>query len=423
MMIQALKERLRLERIAKYGPGSEKLTNQQLELLELEPGVSNLEVAAEGEREALPPTPDKKKRKHPGRQRLPADLPRVERVIACTSEQCVCGGCGQSTRVIGYEESEQLDVEPMKYFVLVTKREKRACKCCEERGVVAAPLPARIIEKSLASDHVIIDAIISKYGDHCPLYRQSVIFLRDAGIDISRATIDGWVMRVGDLLLPLVAVMGRELVSGSYIQADETPVDVQTRDGRPRNHHGYLWQYGTPGGAAIFEFRMGRGREGPLRFLGNFEGILQTDDYAAYDRVGGPKMVHALCWAHARRKFDEALKLNKQDLVSTRILVQMAKLFALDAQARDENMDHARRHALRMERAPSVFTELKAQIDAASRTALPSSPLGKACSYTLRLWDKLTRFLHYPELELSKAMVSYCTSLWGLSWAGVSSVC
>jgi transposase len=270
---------------------------------------------------------------------------------------------------------------------------------------------------------VIIDAIISKYGDHCPLYRQSVIFLRDAGIDISRATIDGWVMRVGDLLLPLVAVMGRELVSGSYIQADETPVDVQTRDGRPRNHHGYLWQYGTPGGAAIFEFRMGRGREGPLRFLGNFEGILQTDDYAAYDRVGGPKMVHALCWAHARRKFDEALKLNKQDLVSTRILVQMAKLFALDAQARDENMDHARRHALRMERAPSVFTELKAQIDAASRTALPSSPLGKACSYTLRLWDKLTRFLHYPELELSKAMVSYCTSLWGLSWAGVSSVC
>jgi transposase len=401
MMIQALKERLRLERIAKYGPGSEKLTNQQLELLELEPGVSNLEVAAEGEREALPPTPDKKKRKHPGRQRLPADLPRVERVIACTSEQCVCGGCGQSTRVIGYEESEQLDVEPMKYFVLVTKREKRACKCCEERGVVAAPLPARIIEKSLASDHVIIDAIISKYGDHCPLYRQSVIFLRDAGIDISRATIDGWVMRVGDLLLPLVAVMGRELVSGSYIQADETPVDVQTRDGRPRNHHGYLWQYGTPGGAAIFEFRMGRGREGPLRFLGNFEGILQTDDYAAYDRVGGPKMVHALCWAHARRKFDEALKLNKQDLVSTRILVQMAKLFALDAQARDENMDHARRHALRMERAPSVFTELKAQIDAASRTALPSSPLGKACSYTLRLWDKLTRFLDYPELELS----------------------
>ena len=232
-------------------------------------------------------------------------------------------------------------------------------------------------------------------------YRQSVIFLRDAGIDISRATIDGWVMRVGDLLLPLVAVMGRELVSGTYIQADETPVNVQTRDGRSRNHHAYLWQYGSPGKSVIFEFRMGRGREGPLRFLGNFEGILQTDDYAAYDRVGGPKMVHAGCWSHARRKFDEAVKLNKQDLVSTRILVQMGKLFAIDAHARDEGMDHSRRHALRMERAPSVLGEIKAQIEAASRTALPSSPLGKACSYTLRLWDKLTRFLDYPELELS----------------------
>jgi transposase len=402
LQIQLLEDKLRLQRIAKYGPGSEKLTSLQLELLEFEPGVSNLEVAAEGEREALPATQDKKKRKrHPGRQTLPANLPRVERVIACASEQCVCGGCGQSTTVIGYEESEQLDVEPVKYFVLVTRREKRACKRCEERGVMAAPLPPRIIEKSLVSDRVIVDAIISKYSNHCPLYRQSVILLRDAGINISRATIDGWVMRVGDLLRPLVAVMGRELVGGNYIQADETPVDVQTRDGRSRNHPGYLWQYGTPGGATIFEFRMGRGREGPMRFLENFAGILQTDAYAAYDRVGGPKMVHAACWAHSRRRFVEATKLNQQDVASARIVAQIAKLFAIDAEARDENMDHAARHALRMQRAPLVLAELKAQIVAASRAALPSSPLGKASSYTLRLWDKLTRFLDYPELELS----------------------
>ena len=104
--------------------------------------------------------------------------------------------------------------------------------------------------------------------------------------------------------------------------------------------------------------------------------------YAAYDRVGGPKMVHAACWAHSRRRFVEATKLNQQDVASTRIVAQMVKLFAIDAQARDENMDHATRHALRMERAPSVLSELKAQIEAASRTALPSSPLGKASSTT-----------------------------------------
>ena len=141
LRVQLLEDKLRQQRIAKYGPGSEKLTNQQLELLELEPGVSNLEVAAEGEREVLPATPDKKKRKHPGRQTLPANLPRVERVIACTSEQCVCGGCGRSTAVIGYEESEQLDVEPVKYFVLVTRGEKRASKRFERLARSLKPTP------------------------------------------------------------------------------------------------------------------------------------------------------------------------------------------------------------------------------------------------------------------------------------------
>jgi len=150
LKIQLLEERLRLRRIEKYGPGSEKLSSLQLELLEQEPGVSNQEVAAESEREAPPPVSEaKKKRKHPGRQTLPADLPRVERVIACTPEQCVCGNCSAETKVIGYEVSEVLDVEPARYFVQVTKREKRACKACPEQGVAAAPLPVRIIEPGL----------------------------------------------------------------------------------------------------------------------------------------------------------------------------------------------------------------------------------------------------------------------------------
>ena len=170
LKIQLLEEKLRLQRIAKYGSGSEKLSNLQLELLEFEPGVSNAEVAAESERDALPPTPEKKKRrKHPGRQTLPADLPRVERVIACTPEQCVCGSCGAETKVIGYEVSEVLEVKPAEYFVQVTKREKRACKKCEEQGVSMAPLPVRIIAKSLVSDRIIIDTLVGKYADYVGL--------------------------------------------------------------------------------------------------------------------------------------------------------------------------------------------------------------------------------------------------------------
>jgi transposase len=225
LKIQVLEERLRLQRIQKYGPASEKLSDTQLELLEWEPRVSRAEVEAESQREPLPASP-RIKRLHPGRQELPADLPRVERVIACTPEQCACPACGQPMEVIGHDESEQLDVEPARYFVLVTKREKRACQCCAESGVTAARLPARIIDKSLASDRVVIDRVVAKYGDHLPLYRQSAILERETGLEISRATMDGWVMRVGELLTPIVAVMRCELVSGSYIQADETPVDV-----------------------------------------------------------------------------------------------------------------------------------------------------------------------------------------------------
>jgi transposase len=403
LKIQLLEEKLRLQRIAKYGPGSEKLSNLQLELLEFEPGVSNTEVVAESERNALPPTPEKKKRrKHPGRQTLPADLPRVERVIACTPEQCVCGNCGADTKVIGYEVSEVLDVKPAEYFVEVTKREKRACKKCEEQGVAMAPLPVRIIAKSLVSDRIIIDTIVGKYADHNPLYRQSVIFLRDAGIDISRATMCGWVMTVGEMLAPVVGAMRLELLAGSYIQADETTVDVQMHDGRGKNHQAYLWQYGTPGGETIFDFQMGRGREGPASILDKFEGILQTDGYAAYiNGVGGPKMVHAACWSHSRRKFVDAIKLNKLDAASISIVELMDKLFAIDARARNEKMDHTARHALRQQEAPPLLDKIHAQILALSKNVLPKSAAGEACTYTVKLWKKLTCFLEYPQLELS----------------------
>jgi transposase len=402
LKIQSLEEQLRLQRIKKYGPGSEKLNDAQLRLLDLEPGVSSAEVQAESEREPLPaPAKQPRSRQHPGRQELPAGLPRVERVIVCTPEQCTCKACGQATAVIGYDVSEQLDVEPAKYFVVVTKREKRACKRCEEGGVAAAPAPERIIEKSLVSDRVVIDTVVAKYSDHLPLYRQSAILEREAGVEIGRATLDGWVMRVGELLIPIASVMRRELLGGSYIQADETPVDVQLHDGRGQNHQAYLWQYGRPGGGVVFEFRMGRGREGPKGFLGQFEGILQTDGYVAYDGVGGQKLVHAGCWAHSRRKFFDAAKLNPSDAVATHIVKLIDDLFGIDAVARAEKLDHAARHALRLESAQPLVEVIHGEVEAARDASLPSSALGKAANYTLSLWRKLTRFLEHPELELS----------------------
>jgi transposase len=400
LRILVLEERLRLMRIEKYGAAGEKLSDAQMVLFELDPVVSETIEQAESEH-ASAHRPTKRSTKHPGRQELPSNLPRVERILPCTPDQRVCKRCGKETIVIGYEESSQLDVEPAKYFVLVTKREKRACRSCEELGVVSAPLPPRIIEKCLASDRIVIDTVVSKYCNHTPLHRQSVILERDIGLEISRATLDGWVLKVGELLIPMVAAMRRELISGSYIQADETPVDVQMHEGRGKNHQAYLWQYGRPGGSVVFDFRLGRGRDGPKRFLGQFEGILQTDGYTAYDQIGGRRMVHAACWAHARRQFFEAVQLNPRDPVATPIVARMDELFAVDAEARRRVIGPIGRHALRQERAKPLLDDIRSKIEAAQSVALPSSALSKACQYALTLWMKLTRFLEHPELELS----------------------
>lgn len=206
--IRLLEERLRQRRIQLLGPHSETLSDLQLELLaEYEPSATRDEVQAESLREPFPPKPPRERKPHPGRQRLPENLPRIEQVMACTEPNCRT--CGAETSIIGYDESEVLDHEPARWFVRVTKREKRACGKC---STVAMPeLAPRIVEKGLASDTVVINTVIAKYCDHLPLYRQPTILEREAGVDVSRATLDGWVMRVGELLTPVVSVMRRDL--------------------------------------------------------------------------------------------------------------------------------------------------------------------------------------------------------------------
>ena len=286
LKIQVLEERLRQQRIRMLGPQSETLSDLQLELLaDEEPGVTADEVEAEARRERMERMAHRERKPHPGRERLPETLPHVEKVICCDEQTCKI--CGRETTIIGYDESELLDVEPARYLVRVIKREKRACRSCEQGTVTMAPLEPRIVEKGLASDAVVIDTVVSKYCDHLPLYRQAAILEREAGVEIGRATLDGWVMRVGELLGPVAEAMRKDLLSGDYLQADETTVPVQMHDRRGSNHEAYLWQYGRPGGETVFDFCLGRGREGPLKFLGGWEGVLQTDGYQAYDGVGG----------------------------------------------------------------------------------------------------------------------------------------
>ena len=398
LKIQLLEERLRQDRIQQLGPKSETLSNLQLALLtEEEPGTTHDEVEAEARRETLTRTPSRETRPHPGRKPLPENLPRVTHILTCNER--TCASCGEETAVIGYDESEQLDVEPARYFVRVTKREKRACKRCST--VTAAPLAERIVEKGLASDAVVINTVIAKYCDHLPLYRQAVMIEREASVEIGRGTLDGWVMRVGELLGPIVGAMRRDLLAGSYLQADETPVPVQMHDGRGENHQAYLWQYGKPGGETVFDFCLGRGREGPRKFLGEWEGILQTDGYAAYDHIGGPKLVHVGCWAHARRKFVDAVKVNPQDAAAIAMVTRMDALFLIDRDARRRELSPEDRQAQRRQCAEDWLREIREACLALAQQALPKSALGQAAAYTLNMWAKLLRCFDHGQVELS----------------------
>lgn len=400
LKIQVLEEKLRKQRVAMFGPHSENLNNLQLQLLGLEPSVSVQEVAAEAAREPLAQKPRTAK-PHPGRQKLPDHLKRVVEEIPCPPEACQCAGCGAQMPVIGHDESEQLEVEPARYFVKVIRREKRACRSCAEATVASAPLAPRIIEKGLVSDRIVIGAIVGKYCDHLPLYRQAAILEREAGLVISRATMDGWVMQVGGLLQPVAGAMREDLLKQSYLQADETTVPVQMHDKRGSNHQAYLWQYGKPGGETVFDFRMGREREGPKQFLGDWEGILQTDGYVAYERVGGPKLTHVVCWTHARRKFVDAVKVNLNDGDAIQMVIRMDALFLIDEEARKQNMTINQRHVLRQQESLAWAEEIHQVCGQLRSQMLPASALGQAVNYLLSLWTKLRRVFDYPEVELS----------------------
>jgi transposase len=206
---------------------------------------------------------------------------------------------------------------------------------------------------------------------------------------------------VGELLRPVSRTMAEELLGGAYLQADETPVGVQMHDGRGQNHQAYLWQYSRPGGAVIFDFQLSRSREGPKQFLGRFNGILQTDGYSGYDRVGGPKLIHAGCWAHARRYFFQALEAHRDDRAAAALVATIDVLFSIDAQAREQHLSLTERDQLRQQKARPILESIKNQIQAARSQTLPKSALAKACNYTLTLWHRLTRFLDHPILELS----------------------
>lgn len=403
MEARLLREKLRLILIGKYGKKSESLSDDQFTLMELEPSVREEEVAREAD--VAQEGKKIKPRKHPGRNPLPVHLPRQEEIIAVEAFGRVCACCGKQKCVIGYEEKEMLDVKPAEYFVRVIKREKLACRQCPDGGVQTAQAEGpKIIEKGKISDALVIDVVIKKYASHLPLYRQQVDLERDHGIDISRSTLNQAVLSAGSLLRPVVESMKADLLAGGYIQADETPVGLQSREVKGRNHQAFEFQYSRPGagGPVVFDFCLSRAREGPAKFLKDYGGILQCDGYEGYNKVGTGTLVRAGCLAHVRRKFNDALKLDPSNGEALGVLGLIARLYGVEKEAREAGATPQQREELRKEKSAPVFGELRKAIETTALRAFPSSKLGEACRYALNQWERLKVYLDHGVVEIDQ---------------------
>jgi transposase len=402
-IIELQNQKIRLLNLKLWGPKGETLAPEQTAMLFEEASVTVAEVQTEAELPAEQKVPRPKARparaNHPGREPLPAQLERREVIIPCHPADCRCDQCGAERPVIGYETHEELGCEPAKFFVLVIKREKRGSHCQAEQGVATAPAPAQIVPKSKLSNEFIIEVLVRKYQYHVPVYRQLAALADNHGIELSRGTVTAGLLAAGDLLRAVVRAQAVELLQGTYLQADETTVPVQTGEKAGRNHRAYFWEYSEPGGRVVFDFQMGRGREGPAAFLKGFRGILQSDAYAAYADLGAG-MVHAGCLAHVRRGFVEAAKLSPQNPLPPEIVQRIGRLYAIESQARQARLDAAARQALRQSQSAPLMAALKTRLVEIRQQLPPGGKLAQACDYALGQWSRLEVFLENGQVEI-----------------------
>ena len=346
------------------------------------------------------------RKKHPKRPKLPEHLPRevIEYDISDEEKQCACG-C-QKER-FGEEVSEQLDVIPPQLKVLKHVRPKYVCKRCEA-NISVAPMPDLLLPKSIAAPGLVAYTITAKYVDHLPLYRQEAIWKR-YGIAIPRNSSCGWLMKTYELCEPLWLLLGNYVFSWKYVQADETPGQVLKEPGRKDRQKSYIWVYrgGLPNKKAVyFEYQETREAKHAQRLLKGFKGYLQTDGYRGYDWVDKePDITHLACMAHARRPFAELVKISKKTGKAHEALSLIGKLYAIEDEARDNQLTAKERYDLRLEQSVPILDKIRAWLDRCIEGTPPKGKLGRGIRYMLDRWEELTHYLKDGNLEIDNNLI------------------
>jgi transposase len=352
----------------------------------------------------LIPVPAHERRRH-GRKRLPPELPRLEVLHDLPDDEKVCAVDGTALERIGEEVAEQLEYRRAEARVIRNIRPKYACPCCRA-GVHIAPVPLALFPKSFATPSLLAHIATAKFVDGLPLYRQEPQFLR-LGVPLGRATMAGWMIRLGGtLVMPLINLLREAMIEAPLIHCDETRLQVLKSDKAPTADH-WIWvrASGPPGRRIVlFDYDASRGGAVPLRLLEGFRGILLTDGYEGYAAVAAAqRLVHAGCVAHARRYFENARKAQPKNPVHAKAALEMiGELYRVEAPLWDTDrpVTPEQRLDIRSRLSAPIVTRFHAWLEALAPKVLPESRLGKAVTYTLGQWPKLTTFLAHGEVPL-----------------------
>ena len=347
-------------------------------------------------------TYERRKPQGHGRKPIPDDLHREKHVLDVPECEKTCS-CGTAKKHIGDDITEELEYKPAVFFVNQYVRPKYACPNCPEKGIATAQLPPRPIDKAIAGTGLLSYVLVSKHVDHLPLYRLEQIFKR-YDININRSTMDGWIGKLCFNLESVYQEMHRQLIAESFlIQGDETTLKVMDDTVIDKCAIGYLWPFVGDGKLAVFEFRDSRSREGPSDFLKDFkERYLMSDGYAGYNQViAQNRLLHLMCWAHARRKFFEAKDLDPPFVQN--VLALIGQLYDIEREARQ--MEPQERWVLRQSRSRPVLDAIRNLLENPGATVLPKSDIGTAIAYTLNHWEQLTRFLADGRLPIDNNLV------------------
>jgi transposase len=382
-----------------FGSSSEQLDRSQLELL--------LQLSSTPAESAVVIPPKKEPKAQPRKvraPRLPEHLPVVEEVIdpEPVKQQ------PEQWRCIGQEVSEQLDYEPARFLRRRTIRKKYVHRTEVDAVPVIAPLPERLLDRSLPAAGLLAHILVSKYCDHLPLYRQEQIYAQRHQVPLPRQTLARWVALAADWLQPIYEQIRTGVMAGGYVQVDETPIDC-LEPGHGRTKQGYLWTGSRPGGDVFFHWETSRATACLENVIpATFTGTIQCDGYAAYRAFAnrrGQAIELAGCWAHVRRKFHEASESAPR--LAGWLLGQIQQLYRIEAHLRTPHAGPRLRAAVRASESRPVVQRIERALLKlkASGRLLPQSPLGTAIDYALGQWRTLEIYLADGRVEIDNNLV------------------